>query len=65
VLEAVASTGRCKVAIIGITDQPLSPLTAQCDVVFCVEDAAVQDFRPLGASMCLAQSLVVALRATE
>jgi hypothetical protein len=30
-------------------------------VVFYVEDAAVHDFRSLGASMCLAQSLVVAL----
>jgi hypothetical protein len=34
-------------------------------VVFYVEDAAVHDFRSLGASMCLAQALVVALGATE
>ena len=65
VLDAVAFASRRKVSVIGITDQPLSPLTAQCDVVFYVEDAAVHDFRSLGASMCLAQSLVVALGATE
>jgi hypothetical protein len=33
--------------------------------VFCVEDAAVHDFHSLDASMCLAQSLVVALGAME
>src|SRR5689334_15787185 len=64
VIETVAFAAQRKVPVIGITDQPLSPLTAQCDVVFHVEDAAVHDFRSLGASMCLAQSLVVALGAT-
>jgi DNA-binding MurR/RpiR family transcriptional regulator len=64
VVETVAFAAQRKVPVIGITDQPLSPLTAQCDVVFHVEDAAVHDFRSLGASMCLAQSLVVALGAT-
>jgi DNA-binding MurR/RpiR family transcriptional regulator len=64
VVETVAFAAQHKVPVIGITDQPLSPLTAQCDVVFYVEDAAVHDFRSLGASMCLAQSLVVALGAT-
>jgi len=63
VVETVAFAAQRKVPVIGITDQPLSPLTAQCDVVFYVEDAAVHDFRSLGASMCLAQSLVVALGA--
>ena len=64
VVETVAFAAQRKVPVVGITDQPLSPLTAQCDVVFYVEDAAVHDFRSLGASMCLAQSLVVALGAT-
>ena len=64
VVETVAFAAQRKVPVIGITDQPLSPLTAQCDVVFHIEDAAVHDFRSLGASMCLAQSLVVALGAT-
>ena len=64
VVETVAVAVQRKVPVVGITDQPLSPLTAQCDVVFYVEDAAVHDFRSLGASMCLAQSLVVALGAT-
>ena len=63
VVETVAFAAQRKVPVVGITDQPLSPLTAQCDVVFYVEDAAVHDFRSLGASMCLAQSLVVALGA--
>jgi DNA-binding MurR/RpiR family transcriptional regulator len=63
VVETVAFAAQRKVPVIGITDQPLSPLTAQCDVVFYVEDAAVHDFRSLGASMCLAQALVVALGA--
>ncbi|HET7911197.1 MAG TPA: MurR/RpiR family transcriptional regulator [Pseudolabrys sp.] len=64
VVETVTFAAQRKVPVIGITDQPLSPLTAQCDVVFYVEDAAVHDFRSLGASMCLAQALVVALGAT-
>lgn len=61
VVETVAFAAQRKVPVIGITDQPLSPLTAQSDVVFYVEDAAVHDFRSLGASMCLAQALLVAL----
>lgn len=63
VVETVAFAAQRKVPVIGITDQPLSPLTARSDVVFYVEDAAVHDFRSLGASMCLAQALVVALGA--
>lgn len=61
VVETVAYAAQRKVPVIGITDQPLSPLTPQSDVVFYVEDAAVHDFRSLGASMCLAQALVVTL----
>lgn len=64
VVETVAFATQRKVPVIGITDQPLSPLTPQSDVVFYVEDAAVHDFRSLGASMCLAQALVVALGTT-
>jgi len=64
VVETVAFAAQRKVPVIGITDQPLSPLTPQSDVVFYVEDAAVHDFRSLGASMCLAQALVVALGTT-
>jgi DNA-binding MurR/RpiR family transcriptional regulator len=63
VVDTVTFAKERKVPVIGITDQPLSPLTAQCDVVFYVEDAAVHDFRSLGASMCLAQAMVVALGA--
>ncbi|HNB27715.1 MAG TPA: MurR/RpiR family transcriptional regulator [Alphaproteobacteria bacterium] len=61
VVETVAFAAQRKVPVIGITDQPLSPLTPQSDVVFYIEDAAVHDFRSLGASMCLAQALVVTL----
>jgi len=64
VVETVTFAAQRKVPVIGITDQPLSPLTPQSDVVFYVEDAAVHDFRSLGASMCLAQALVVALGTT-
>lgn len=64
VVETVAFAVQRKVPVIGITDQPLSPLTVQSDVVFYVEDAAVHDFRSLGASMCLAQALVVAVGTT-
>ena len=64
VVETVTFAAQRKVPVLGITDQPLSPLTPQSDVVFYVEDAAVHDFRSLGASMCLAQALVVALGTT-
>jgi DNA-binding MurR/RpiR family transcriptional regulator len=64
VIETVAFAAQRKVPVIGITDQALSPLTSQSEVIFYVEDAAVHDFRSLGASMCLAQALVVALGTT-
>ena len=51
--DFVAFAAQRKVPVVGITDQPLSPLTAQCDVVFYVEDARGARFRSLGASMCL------------
>ena len=49
------------VPIIAITDELLSPLVQLANVSFQVEDAAVHDFRSLGASLCLAQALVIAL----
>lgn len=47
--------------IIAITDGPLSPFAALSDVCFEVEEAQVESFRSLSASMCLALSLVVCL----
>ncbi len=49
------------VSVIAITDELLSPLVQLASVSFQVEDAAVHDFRSLGASLCLAQALVIAL----
>lgn len=49
------------VQIIAITDELLSPLVQLANVSFQVEDATVHDFRSLGASLCLAQALVIAL----
>lgn len=47
--------------IIAITDGPLSPFAALADVCFEVEEAQVESFRSLSASMCLSLSLVVCL----
>ncbi|MCZ6587787.1 MAG: MurR/RpiR family transcriptional regulator [Alphaproteobacteria bacterium] len=48
-------------AIVAITDGPLSPLVGPADVSFEVEEAQVESFRALSASMCLALALVVGL----
>ena len=48
-------------AIVAITDGPLSPLVGPADVSFEVEEAQVETFRALSASMCLALALVVGL----
>lgn len=49
------------VPIVALTDSPLSPLLPLARVVFEVEDAALQGFRSLSATMCLALTLVVSL----
>ena len=49
------------IPIVAITDNPLSPLAPLAEISFEVEEAQVQDFRSLTASMCLAMSLVVGL----
>ena len=61
VVQAAEKTLRRGIPVIALTDHPLSPLTTNSTVCFHVEDAAVHDFRSLGASMCLVQSLVVGL----
>lgn len=47
--------------IVAITDSPLSPLAPLATVAFEIEDAEVQSFRSLTATMCLAMALVVGL----
>ena len=44
-----------------LTDGPLSPLLPLALVAFEVEDAELQGFRALSATMCLALALVVSL----
>lgn len=61
VIHAAEEIVNKDIPVIAITDHPLSPLTANSTVCFHVRDAAVHDFRSLGASMCLAQALVVGL----
>lgn len=45
--------------IVVLTDGPLSPLLPMARVAFEIEDAELQDFRSLSATMCLALALVV------
>ncbi len=61
VVNLAARTHGRGVPIIAITDELLSPLVQLANVSFQVEDATVHDFRSLGASLCLAQALVIAL----
>lgn len=44
-----------------ITDSSLSPLSRLADVVLVVHEAEVRSFRGLAASLCLTQSLAIAL----
>ncbi len=60
-VKAAQAAKDAGIPIIGITDNPLSPLTPLAAVSFEVEEAQVQAFRSLTASMCLAISLVVGL----
>jgi len=47
--------------IILITDSELSPLEKYADLTFSVRDAEVRSFRSLNSTMCLAQTLSIAL----
>jgi DNA-binding MurR/RpiR family transcriptional regulator len=51
----------CGVPIVALTDGPLSPLVSPARVAFEVEDAELEGFRALSATMCLALALVVRL----
>jgi DNA-binding MurR/RpiR family transcriptional regulator len=61
--DVVAMVDDCRtrgVAILAITDSPLSPIARDAAAAFETEDDMNQPFRSLVAPMCLAQTLVVA-----
>lgn len=60
-VKAARAAKDAGIPVIAVTDNPLSPLTPLAAVSFEVEEAQVQAFRSLTASMCLAMSLVVGL----
>lgn len=60
--EVIAAAEACSardIAVVAITDGPLSPLVAPADVCFEIGDDSTRPFRSLVAPMCLAQALVV------
>lgn len=57
----VADARRAGLPIVAITDAALSPIARLGDAVLVVEDAEVQSFRALTASMCLATTMIVGL----
>jgi DNA-binding MurR/RpiR family transcriptional regulator len=61
VCRRVADRG---IAIVALTDGPLSPLLPMARIAFEVEDAELQGFRSLSATMCLALTLIVRLGQT-
>lgn len=60
-LNVVDRTVQRAVPVIAITDSAVSPLHSVAAVSFEVEEATVNGFRSLSATMCLAASLVVRL----
>jgi len=59
--RVVATAKKKKTPIIVITDSALNSIAGQANLCFEVEDAEVYSFRSLTASMCLAQTLAMAL----
>jgi DNA-binding MurR/RpiR family transcriptional regulator len=60
--EVIAAATDCHargIAVVAITDGPLSPLVAPSTVCFELGDDSARAFRSLVAPMCLAQALVV------
>ncbi len=47
-------------AVVAISDSQLSPVSREADISFDVKDAEVRQFRSLTASLCLAQTLIIA-----
>jgi len=59
VLDAAEICARRGVAVVAITDGPLSPLADHADVCFELADDSSKPFRSLVAPLCLAQALVM------
>jgi DNA-binding MurR/RpiR family transcriptional regulator len=59
VVQAADACAARGIAVIAITDGPLSPLVAPSTVCFELADDSSKPFRSLVAPMCLAQALVV------
>lgn len=59
--EVVKIARERRVPVIVITDSQLSPLASEATVCFTIKEAEVHGFRSLASSLCLAQSLSIAL----
>lgn len=59
VIEAAAQCKERGIAVVAITDGPLSPLKSSAQVCFELEDNTSRPFRSLVAPLCLAQALVM------
>ena len=59
VVEVVHDAYIRDIPILTLTDVPTSPLAKNAHVYFCVDDADVHRFKPIAASICLAQSLII------
>jgi len=59
VIAAAEAAHARGIAVVAITDGPLSPLVAPSQVCFEIGDDSTRAFRSLVAPMCLAQALVV------
>ena len=61
VVQAVRESSERGVAVVALTDSPLSPLVAHADLSLEVQQGAVHMFRSLAAPMTLAVTLIVGL----
>lgn len=61
VRETIAIAREAGATVVLITDDVNAPSATECDTVFAVQDAEVRSFRSLNASLCLAQTLCIAL----
>ena len=59
VIEAACSCAARGVAVVSITDSPLSPLVEPARVSFLLQDDSSKAFRSLVGPLCLAQALVM------
>jgi DNA-binding MurR/RpiR family transcriptional regulator len=61
VQDIISAAHRDGARIVLLTDQLAAPGADKANVIFSVQDAEVRSFRSLNASMCLAQTLCIAL----